>query len=110
MHESARKDRKSEVVRCLAWGAMLALPTLVVGFCTGFYWDGEITQGVELGMLLWPMWLAHTLVPVRGLGWVFAGPVIQWAGYSLLVFVTRLVYRGFRAIAQRKQRRSKSCD
>jgi hypothetical protein len=84
------------VARCLGWGALLAFPTLVIGCVTGFYWDGEATAGVELGVLLWPIWAAYTLVPIRGLGWVCVGPLLQWGGYALLACAVRLVYRALR--------------
>jgi hypothetical protein len=91
----------SELARCITWGALFAFPTLIVGFCTGFYWDGESTEGVNLGVLLWPIWVAYTLFPVPGLGWVYIGPLLQWAGYALLVCAGRFVYRRFRIAADR---------
>jgi hypothetical protein len=94
----------SELARCIAWGALLAFPTLIVGFCAGFYWDGESAEGVNLGVLLWPIWAAYTLFPVRDFGWVCVGPWLQWAGYALLVYAGRLVYRGFRMAAGRVRR------
>jgi hypothetical protein len=99
IQEADKKGSASELARCIAWGALLAFPTLIVGFCTGFYWDGESSEGVNLGVLLWPIWAAYTLCPVRGLGWVYVGPLLQWAGYALLVYAGRLTYRGSRVAA-----------
>lgn len=84
----------SELGRAVLWGALLGFPTLVIGFCTGFTWDGETSEEVQLGVLLWPIWIAYTLVPIRGFGWLFIGPLVQWAGYTVLVLALRWVYRG----------------
>jgi hypothetical protein len=98
LQESRRRGVSPDLLRCLAWGAALAFPTLVAGFCAGARWDGETDGGVELGVLLWPIWAAFELFPLRGPGWLLVGPVVQWAGYALLVFAARLGYRGFRAV------------
>jgi hypothetical protein len=95
-------------MRAIAWGALLAFPALVAGFVTGFYWDGETTEGVELGVLLWPIWIAYSLVPVRGLGWICFGPVVQWFGYAVLVYAVRMTYRGFEAVVHKDRRRMSS--
>src|SRR5262249_42027306 len=102
--DAAKTIAPSELMRAIAWGALLAFPTLVAGFVTGFYWDGETTEGVKLGVLLWPIWLAYTLVPVRGLDWICFGPVVQLAGYAVLVYAVLLAYRGLKTVADKEQR------
>jgi hypothetical protein len=99
LQQASKRFPASELFRCLGWGALLAFPTLIVGFCGGYTWAGEGDGEVHLGVLLWPIWAAYTLVPVRSMVWLWVGPWIQWVGYALLVGAIRLVFRGLRAAA-----------